>query len=642
MADLKAIRARLAGEVQHRAFTLGRGTVDEAARTVALSFSSEEPYRRWFGNEILDHSPGSVDLSRLNDSASLLVNHDADRHVGVVMSARVDRDKVGRALVRFGRSELAQEVFRDIQDGIRSKVSVGYTVNDLVLEKQEGDIATYRAMSWSPRELSIVSVPADSTVGVGRSLIEGKSMASRSQRAATQREYRRRATLLVPPGDRESFWDHLERELDDDEPQLSREEILAAYEAYRCQSIRSLAGAHARIGADKLIDPAIDEKSSVANFREQLMDLVESKQSRPTVTGQLEVDRAARVPYGEGVTHDGFRAIDYAMGQWMRSRLGDQKAHEWCLHNLQERVMTEGVFTAGGAAVPTQIANEIISNVEQYGAYRAVARQWPMTSASLAVPVSMQGLTMGVVGETSATTASDLALQQVMLVAKEFSGGIRISRSLMEDSVAALGSFLIQELSRVLAQTIDGCGFVGDGTSTYGGMMGLHTRIENDSKVAGSKVSATSTHVTLAAVDIADVVKLMAACPEYAKPRARWMCSSTVRDSVLTRLAMTAGANTSEGIQGGLGQRFMGYPIVVSQSLPSVATNGKVFLLFGDPTMGCAFGERRQILIEVDESVYRAYRQYYIQISSRFDCVNHLAGATPTAAGPVVGLAGLT
>lgn len=156
-------------EQQFRHFAVNRDGINAESRTVELAFSSEEPYRRWFGIEILDHSGKSADLSRLNNRHPLLLDHNPSKQIGVIESARIDGDKVGRAVVRFGNSPLAQEVFQDVQDGIRSHVSVGYIVNKMVLESEAKGEETYRVTDWQPLEVSLVSIPADPTVGVGRS-----------------------------------------------------------------------------------------------------------------------------------------------------------------------------------------------------------------------------------------------------------------------------------------------------------------------------------------------------------------------------------------------------------------------------------------------------------------------------------------
>jgi len=155
---------------QIRTLVLERSTVNEEARTVELAISSEAPVERWFGTEILGHGPGEVDLSRLLSGAPLLVNHDTGDQVGVVEEARVDSDRILRGVVRFGRSTRAEEIFQDVKDGIRSKVSVGYQILRYELTKgQNGAPDIVRATLWQPMETSLVAIPADDSVGVGRS-----------------------------------------------------------------------------------------------------------------------------------------------------------------------------------------------------------------------------------------------------------------------------------------------------------------------------------------------------------------------------------------------------------------------------------------------------------------------------------------
>jgi Caudovirus prohead protease. len=116
------------GQKLFRESRFERDSIDEESRTVELAFSSEAPVERAFGLEILDHSESSIRFGRIADGGAVLVGHNPDDHVGVVESVAVGDDKVARATVRFGRSGRASEVFQDVVDGIRSKVSVGYVV----------------------------------------------------------------------------------------------------------------------------------------------------------------------------------------------------------------------------------------------------------------------------------------------------------------------------------------------------------------------------------------------------------------------------------------------------------------------------------------------------------------------------------
>jgi HK97 family phage major capsid protein/HK97 family phage prohead protease len=142
--------------------------VDE--RLITLSFSSETPVERGFGYEILSHDPGAIILDRINTQAPLLLNHDTEKQIGVIEKAWLAEDRKCRAIVRFGSSPLAEEIYRDVQEGIRRLVSVGYLVHEVVKVGRQDGVDVYKVVKWEPLEISIVPIPADITVGVGRSL----------------------------------------------------------------------------------------------------------------------------------------------------------------------------------------------------------------------------------------------------------------------------------------------------------------------------------------------------------------------------------------------------------------------------------------------------------------------------------------
>ena len=154
-----------------RAFTLDRADakIDEELRTVELSFSSETAVERWWGNEILDHSAGAVDLSRMNNGGAVLVHHDARDQVAVCTRAWLDATaRKCKATVKFSRSVRGQEIFQDVVDGIRRNISCSYEIGDLLLESETDGKETYRVRQWTPLEISFEPVPADPAVGVGR------------------------------------------------------------------------------------------------------------------------------------------------------------------------------------------------------------------------------------------------------------------------------------------------------------------------------------------------------------------------------------------------------------------------------------------------------------------------------------------
>jgi hypothetical protein len=170
MVDLLYREATMV-DLLYREATFDRASVNAKSRTVRIAFSSEEPVPRGRYNEILSHRPGDYDFSRLKRGAPLLLNHSIDDQIGVVEDAAVENDGgrlVGRAAVRFGKSQLAREVFQDVQDGIRQGVSVGYVTTGEIPSRDSGDEDAIR-FRWMPHELSFASVPADLSVGVGRS-----------------------------------------------------------------------------------------------------------------------------------------------------------------------------------------------------------------------------------------------------------------------------------------------------------------------------------------------------------------------------------------------------------------------------------------------------------------------------------------
>jgi len=197
-----------------RTIKLARGPAENG--TVGLAISSEAPYERWFGIEILSHDAGAVDLSRLADNSHpLLLNHDTEDQIGVLSDPVIGADRVLRVTAKFSRSALGQEILQDVDDGIRQLVSVGYFIEEIEEVKpitepdvaggqrtgwktvkhytgEEFDIAmrakhgegyarhglggrgaqdepTYLVTRWIPFEGSIVPIPADPSVGVGRS-----------------------------------------------------------------------------------------------------------------------------------------------------------------------------------------------------------------------------------------------------------------------------------------------------------------------------------------------------------------------------------------------------------------------------------------------------------------------------------------
>lgn len=156
-------------EIFYRSALVDPSAIDEETRTVQLAFSSEAPYQRKFGTEVLSHKAEDVNMGFLQSgTAPLLFEHDPERQIGVIETAEISSDSVGRAKVRFSKSAFSQEIFQDVVDQIRSSISIGYVITEKSIEQRSDGQSIVRC-KWTPKEISFVSIPADTSVGVGRS-----------------------------------------------------------------------------------------------------------------------------------------------------------------------------------------------------------------------------------------------------------------------------------------------------------------------------------------------------------------------------------------------------------------------------------------------------------------------------------------
>lgn len=154
----------------HRAIARDALKLDVEKRTITFPFSSELPVERWFGNEVLSHAKDACDLARFKTKAQALFNHRPDQYVGVIEDAEISSDKRGYCTVRFSKNAFADQIMKDIADEIISNVSFGYRIIEMILSKQSDTGPNeYTATKWMPYEVTFCTIPADISVGVGRS-----------------------------------------------------------------------------------------------------------------------------------------------------------------------------------------------------------------------------------------------------------------------------------------------------------------------------------------------------------------------------------------------------------------------------------------------------------------------------------------
>lgn len=353
----------------------------------------------------------------------------------------------------------------------------------------------------------------------------------------------------------------------------------------------------------------------------------------------------AKRHYGPLKSFKGPTAEDdaFASGQFIFATLfGNKAAAAWCQeHGIEIRAHNEGSNTAGGYLVPTQMETAIIDLREQYGTFRGYVPQIPMASDRVTIPRRTGGLTGYFVDEGVQPTESEKTWGQVMLTAKKMAILTRMSTELAEDAVINIADDLASEIAYAFAKKEDDCGWNGDGTSTYGGIIGVKQKFVAGLSTYKGAVDGAAGHDTFAEMDSTDIANVMAALPKYAEANAAWYVSQPGWSLVFQRLAQTSGTPMSEIVGTKPQRQYLGYPVIIDQTLPT--TTGDLsdvpMLYFGNLGLAAKMGQRRGVTIRTLNERYAELDQIGIFASERFDIVVHDVGDA-TNAGPLIALMG--
>jgi HK97 family phage major capsid protein/HK97 family phage prohead protease len=453
---------RLTTETLYRSISLNREAVNDESRTVEVAFSSEDPYLRWFGYETLGHDSGEVKMGWLaSGRAPLLDQHDHSRQIGIIEKAWIDSDRKGRAIVRFGRSAAADEFFQDVKDGIRTNISVGYRVYEMKLTKESDTGDEYRVTSWEPHEVSFVTVPADKTVGVGRS----------GAPAVTQPiEVRIMAEENTP---------------------VNIEEIQkkAASEARESEvnRVRDIIASAERHNMRKQAEEFITNGKSVETFHAFMLEELAKRGMKPvdtdptiglsaSETRQFSFMRAINAlanptdRKAQDAARFEFEASDAVAAKLHRSASGIMVPFE-----VMQRDLTVGTTTAGGHLKDTVLmAGSFIDLLRS----RMMVRKMGATDlgglvGDIAIPRQTGGATAYWVAESGAPTESQQAFDQVTLAPKTVGAWTDISRKLLKQSSIDIENFVRGDLAKVLAHAIDSAAITGRGPTTYNEPTGI-------------------------------------------------------------------------------------------------------------------------------------------------------------------------
>ena len=454
----------LQGGRAERALLVERQAIDEAARTVLLAFASETPVERDWGIEILDTTATSMRQGRLRSGANLLCDHDARDVVGVVESVEVGADRVARALVRFGKSARAEEVWQDVRDGIRRSVSVGYIVHKAQAVGQRDGVDAYRVTDWEPFEVSMVSVPADAAVGVGRSLEAPSAPQAKEPAPATE------PTPTEPPKETRIM-----------------ENITPAAPVVQVVETRNHAAEIAKIaatipgGAD-LAMRSLQAGHTVEQFQAEAMRAMASKplptadigltQKEAKRWSILKVARALANP--EEAKHAVFeRECSEAVGQLM----GRSAAGFFMPVEVQKRDMVVGTPTAGGNLVATDLLmGSFIERLRHAMVLDRLGVQFLSgLVGNVAIPKETGDAIIYWVAENTAPTESQTSVGQVTMSPKTAGGFTDIGRTLMNQTSLDVENFVMNGLAKNLGLGIQLAAIAGTGAGNQ--PSGLLTRI---------------------------------------------------------------------------------------------------------------------------------------------------------------------
>ena len=472
-------------------------STNEEDRTIEFSFSSEEPVERWFGDEILDHDPKSVRMDWLKSgNAPLLANHDHDDQVGVIEEAELSSDKKGRCVARFGTGVRAEEFFQDARSGVRKNVSVGYRIHAATREEFSNDddkSDVYRVHDWEPIEISIVSVPADQTVGIGRS----ESGEKREFTIANFNQSKKRDKM--PENiTQNNAPDANQPKSVTTKNSRSVEDILKE-ERERSSEIMALAEKH---GFEKEGSKYISDGRSAEDFTRFILDNLDKSTSKDVrvadnpdigmsdndiksfsilraiqavVTGnrdlaafEFEASDAYRKKNKEKQYEGAFTIpSDVTRASVEKRSFGEYARSQRKQAQLAKRDMSVGNLSAGGYLVGTEHQPENFIDllrskmlVTQLG-----ARVISGLNGNIAIPKLTGGITGYWVTEGSDVTEDNPTVGQVAMSPKTVGGTVDYTRKTILQSSPDIEAMLENDIVKVLARKIDAAAINGSGSN---------------------------------------------------------------------------------------------------------------------------------------------------------------------------------
>jgi HK97 family phage major capsid protein len=559
-----------------RTYSIRGAEIDEETRSVEVAFSSEEPVERFFGTEILDHRAESVRMSRLTEGGPVLVDHDPTDHVGVVERAEINADRRGRAVVRFGRGARATEIFNDVVDGIRHNISVGYQIHRM---EEDGD-DTYRATDWEPHEISFVSIPADVSVGVGRSVgddeYEIRVIDKPKEVIQMSEDKKPEPSAPIDPAVIREQAEKLARDIADKRLEGERA-IRAAGKAHKLEDL-----------AEQVIERGGDMEefndAALKQYRESIKPIstsvedpdVGKDQKRYSLTRLV---RCLADPKNPQLAREAAFELEISGDIAKRSGRDPQGAY---VPDFAVRTLSAGTATDGAELVATNLLAERFIDVLRN---RTVVAQAGATMldglvGDVAIPRKTTASTAAWIATEGGNSAnSEPQFDQVTMSPKTLGVYGDYTRQLLLQSTPSIDALLQDDLSVGVGLAIDAAALVGDGTG------GAPTGIVSTAGVSTSTIASAGAPTWVELVEFeTDVATENADMGALA-----FVMTAAVRGNLKTTEKAT---NTAQFIMGE-GNEANGYPVYVTQQ---AAANGIYFGNWNDLLIGMWGG--RDILVD--------------------------------------------
>ena len=455
-----------------RDFKLEVREVEKEDRTLEFPFSSEQPVARYFGNEVLEHTERSADLSRLNDGAPLLWNHDPSRVIGVVERAWIDeKKKRGYARVRFSEEDFASSIYRDIKNAIIRNISFGYVINEM---EARGDDQV--AVRWMGYEISAVAIGADNSIGINRAA----ATTQESDKILSER-INDSASTEAPSTTTQVQMTTTPKETLEVRSEVDTQKVIKA-ERSRIQEIQTVA---AKYNLGELGNQYIKDERSVDEFNAAVL-----REWKPEAIQQKVDDADIGLTETETRSFSVLRAIDYLANpgsaakreaaafeieasEAAASRLGRASRGITIPNEVFRRDMQTTPDTAGGNLISTQLSSDFISLLRN-SSVLAQTGSTILTGLTGNVSIPRQGSSQSAywIGEGSNVTESDITIEQVNMTPRTIGAMTDISRKLLIQSSLDVESLVRNSLAQTLALEIDRAALYGLGSSSE--PLGVH------------------------------------------------------------------------------------------------------------------------------------------------------------------------